>query len=139
MYFHSLAAKRIRKVHQRLAFLPVSKAPYRKLYHIMLYRVHLTWMGFKLTTLVVIGTDWTSTCSYKYICDTITTMMATPLIDIVRCVSSGWTSAMYIDNNSALTWHKNYIRMRLRIGENARVYRILCQVNALLLSLYCNH
>jgi hypothetical protein len=41
--------------------------------------------------------------------------------------------------------------MRLRIGENARVsltfspirakyvYQILCQVNALLLSLYCNH
>jgi len=25
------------------------------LYHIMLYRVHLPWAGFKLTTLVVIG------------------------------------------------------------------------------------
>ena len=30
-----------------------------KLYHIMLYRVHLVWMGFDLTTLVVIGTDCT--------------------------------------------------------------------------------
>ena len=28
-----------------------------KLYHIMLYIVHLTILGFKLTTLVVIGTD----------------------------------------------------------------------------------
>ena len=27
------------------------------LYHIMLYQVHPTWEGFKLTTLVVIGND----------------------------------------------------------------------------------
>ena len=28
-----------------------------KLYHIMLYPVHLAWVGFKLTTLVVMGSD----------------------------------------------------------------------------------
>jgi hypothetical protein len=28
-----------------------------KLYHIMLYRVYLTWVGFELTTLVVISID----------------------------------------------------------------------------------
>jgi hypothetical protein len=33
-----------------------------KLYHIMLYRVHRVCMGFKLTTLVVIGTDYTGSC-----------------------------------------------------------------------------
>ena len=28
-----------------------------KIYHVLLYRIHLAWMGFELTTLVVIGTD----------------------------------------------------------------------------------
>jgi hypothetical protein len=28
-------------------------------YHIMLYRVHLAWVGYELTTLVVIDTDYT--------------------------------------------------------------------------------
>ena len=33
-----------------------------KLYQIMLYRVHLVWKGFKLTTLVVIGTGYICSC-----------------------------------------------------------------------------
>jgi len=47
-----------------------------KLYQIMLYRVHLAWGRFELTTLVVIGTD-----SYKSNYHTITTTMA-PARDI---------------------------------------------------------
>jgi len=43
-----------------------------KLYNIMLYRVHLAWVGFELTTLVVIGTDCTSSCKSNY--NTITTV-----------------------------------------------------------------
>jgi len=35
-----------------------------KLYHILLYRVHLAWAGFQLTALVVIGTYCIG--SYKY-------------------------------------------------------------------------
>ena len=47
-----------------------------KLYHIMLYRIHITWTGFEFTTLVVIGTD----CKYSrwllIQLDSITTMTA---------------------------------------------------------------
>jgi len=49
-----------------------------KLYHIMLYRVHLTLTRFELTTLVVIGTDCIG--SYKYNYHTITTTTASPNI-----------------------------------------------------------
>ena len=42
-----------------------------KLYHIMLYRVHLTWAGFELTTLMMMGNNSigrTSEIGGKYIC-----------------------------------------------------------------------
>jgi len=42
-----------------------------KLYHIMLYRVHLAWKEFELTTLVVIDADCIG--SYKFNYHTITT------------------------------------------------------------------
>ena len=37
-----------------------------KLYHIILYRVYLAWAGFELTTLVMIGTDFTGSCKSNY-------------------------------------------------------------------------
>jgi len=48
-----------------------------KVNHIMLYRVHPAWVGFELTMLVVIGTEYIG--SYKSNYHTITTKMA-PII-----------------------------------------------------------
>ena len=45
-----------------------------KLYHILLYQVHLGWVEFELTTLVVIGTDCIGSCKSNY--HTITTTTA---------------------------------------------------------------
>jgi hypothetical protein len=42
-------------------------------YHIMLYRVHPAWVGFKLTTLVVISTDCIGSCKSNYHMITTTT------------------------------------------------------------------
>ena len=52
-----------------------------KLDHIMLYRVHLVMKGFELTTLMVIGTDYTSSCKSNY--HTITTTTAPVLVYII--------------------------------------------------------
>jgi hypothetical protein len=41
-------------------------ASYWKLVHILLYQVHLAWVGFELTTLVVIGTDYIGSYNSNY-------------------------------------------------------------------------
>jgi hypothetical protein len=46
-----------------------------KLYHIMLIEYTLPWTGFKLTTLVVIGSDCTGSYKFNYHAITVTTSM----------------------------------------------------------------
>jgi len=52
-----------------------------KLYHILLYWIHLVWAGFDLTTLVVIGTDCIG--SNKSNNHMITTTMASPITNYI--------------------------------------------------------
>jgi hypothetical protein len=60
-----------------------------KLYHIMLYRVHIAWVGFELRTLVVIGIDCIGNCKSNYHTITITTAPLFIGYDIlIGCFSS---------------------------------------------------
>jgi len=62
-----------------------------KLYHIMLYPVHLVWVGFEPTTLVVIGRAYISSCKSNY--HTITTTTVVPRRQRIKL-----TTLMVIDN-----------------------------------------
>jgi hypothetical protein len=55
------------------------------LHHILLYRVHLTWAGFELTNIVVIGTDCIGSNKSNY--HTITTTMAPHVIELLVDIS----------------------------------------------------
>jgi hypothetical protein len=83
--------------------------------HIMLYRVHLVWAGFKLTTLVVIGTDCIGSCKSNY--HTITTTTAS-------LIPKWWLTP------SSLFYRTNIIHIRKFV---ARRLNILCiKLNILL-------
>jgi len=82
------------------------------LYHIMLYQVHLAWVGFELTTFVVIGTG----CSHHHVTDmllhgrcqyhlgSITYYQETTAISLV-------INYLQTRNNNNITW-VNYLQTR---------------------------
>jgi hypothetical protein len=58
-----------------------------KLYHIMLYRGYLAWAGFKLTTLVAIGTDCIDSCkSYYHMATTTMALYNKLVIKLIRLI-----------------------------------------------------
>ena len=56
-----------------------------QLYHTMLYRVHLAWVGFELTTLVVIDTDCIGSYKSNYHTMTTTTTYGSARPNAVLC------------------------------------------------------
>jgi hypothetical protein len=56
-----------------------------QLYHTMLYRVHLAWVGFELTTLVVISTDCIGSYKSNYHTMTTTTTYGSAGPNAVLC------------------------------------------------------
>jgi hypothetical protein len=78
-----------------------------KLYHIMLYEVHLAWAGFEFTTLVVIGTDCIG--SYKSDYYTITNVTAPYHCwwSNIQCYSSDrMTLKIFLTNQTILKTEK---------------------------------
>jgi hypothetical protein len=64
-----------------------------KINHIILYRIHLTWTGFELTTSVVIGTDCIG--SYKFNYHTITTTTAQSISIVHLNIQCLWYEELY--------------------------------------------
>ena len=94
-----------------------------KLHHIMLYRVQLAWVGFKLTKLVVIGTDCIGSCKSNY--HTITTTTVPIRIRIVctaTCVTMWYCislkAASRQDQRANIPKHiPRVVRTRHRLGD----------------------
>jgi hypothetical protein len=70
----------------------------------MLYRVHFAWVGFELTTLVVICTDYIG--SYKSNYDTITVTTAPPWTYKQQTITKNWIQ--YKTNKATLVYKNKF-------------------------------
>jgi len=102
-----------------------------RFYHIMLYRVYLARAGFKLTTLVVIGTDCTGSCKSNY--HIIKATMATLIIKIFLILKNLMKNLHVIHVSRNLDRSFFMVKMYLhkifgnKTGEGESPYRIRLQ------------
>jgi hypothetical protein len=90
-----------------------------RLYHVLLYRVHLAWVGCKLTMLVVIGTDCIGSCKSNY--HTITTTTAPYKFMFVKYSRNNYTSEWvnFVKNTLDTCGYSNvYGRNKLISAQN---------------------
>ena len=78
------------------------------MYHLMLHRVYLAMNGFELTTLVVIGTDYTGNCKSNY--HTIMVTTAPNILMLRLFLNSGLPrrAIMSLDVNDWYQFYLNY-------------------------------
>ena len=89
-----------------------------KLYHRMLYQVHLTWAGFELTMLVDIGTDCISSCKSNY--HTITTMTTA---HHYRFKIFNQTSNIEVYTGIAPSWHIARVKIKMCVQLSSKKCR----------------
>ena len=84
-----------------------------KLFHIILYRVHLVWVGFELTMLVVIGTDFIGSCKSNYHTIMTTTgpylLVINLIIDLHLIISLFFKQFIYLSPISKQRWLVNQV------------------------------
>jgi len=75
-----------------------------KLYHIVLYQIHLAWVGFELTTLVLMGTDCIGSYKSNY--------------HMIMTTTADTWCYPYADNQVILPSHMNFFITNKRWSNN---------------------
>ena len=97
-----------------------------KLYNIMLYRVHLNWVGFELTTIVVIGTDCIGSYKSNYHMITNTTMTAPGIITVVLMCKVNQDIGMRVKGNFIYNYNFKCKMINIRMNITKKIISDIC-------------